>query len=73
LIFYKKRENNETYSLKSITINSLSILNLIRFSVLTLCIFGFSMDHVDIGFKLGQNDLLIQIRDLIWNIRHINF
>ena len=73
LIFYKKRENNETYSLKSIAINSLSILNLIRFSVFTLCIFGFSMDHVDIGFKLGQNDLLIQIRDLIWNIRHINF
>ena len=41
--------------------------------VLFLFMFGFTMKHVDSGFQLGQNNLLVQLRDIFWTIRNFKF
>lgn len=50
--------------------NPISYLKLLIILLFTFC---FSMEHVENGFVLGQNQLLINIRDLIWQIRHFIF
>jgi len=73
ILFYERRNPLETTSIKSFTSNNLSFRNLIKSLGFLLLVFGFSMDHVEIGFKLGQNNFLIALRDIFWNIRHLNF
>jgi hypothetical protein len=41
--------------------------------ILLTIIFYFSMEHVNVGFKIGQNGLLENLRDLFWKIRHLKF
>jgi hypothetical protein len=73
ILFYEKLNPLETMSIKTFISNNLSFRNLIKSFIFLLLVFGFSMDHVEIGFKLGQNDFLIALRDIFWNIRHLNF
>jgi hypothetical protein len=73
ILFYKKRNPLEKISLKTFSSNLFSFRNLLKSLIFLLLVFGFYMDHVEIGFKLGQNDFLIALRDLFWNIRHLNF
>ena len=73
ILFYEKRNPLETTSIKTFISNNLSFQNLIKSFIFLLLVFGFSMDHVEIGFKIGQNDFLIALRDIFWNIRHLNF
>jgi hypothetical protein len=73
ILFYEKRNPSESTTLKSLFIPLFSLKNGMKLLIFTLLVFGFSMDHVELGFKLEQNGFLKAIRDLFWNLRHINF
>ena len=73
ILFYKKRNPSETTSIKSLILHFISIKNFSKLLIFSIFVFGFSMNHVEIGFKLGQNGVLKAIRDVFWNLRHFNF
>jgi hypothetical protein len=72
LAFYSKNEIKKLFTLQTI-LSNLKIDVIFKFIILIFIVFGFSMFHVDLGFKLGQNGLLTSIRDLFWHIRHVRF
>jgi hypothetical protein len=71
-IFYQNYSNEEISLSKIFTFVKKKKF-VAEFIILLVLTFGFSMKHVDDGFLLGQNNLLTQIRDLFWQIRHLNF
>jgi hypothetical protein len=73
LTYYSKINTKKLTDLSSFLVKFLNVESLIKFVVLIFIVFGFSMYHVDLGFKLGQNVLLTSIRDLFWHIRHVRF
>lgn len=70
-LYYPKIKSLDTFSIQ---INDLqSVFFYIKIFVLFLFMFGFTMKHVDIGFQLGQNNLLVELRDIFWQIRNFKF
>ncbi len=72
-LFYLNIDKSLQYSLLQIFYKIISKNTLIKSLILLFFVFGFTMQHVDVGFKFGQNNLLIYLRDLFWNLRHLNF
>ena len=72
-LFYPEVERSRRFSYNEIKMYFSKISNLIKAVLLLVLLFGFTMKHVDVGFEFGQNGLLKQIRDLFWNLRHLNF
>jgi hypothetical protein len=73
ILFFEKRNPSESTTVKSILIHFFNLKNGIKLLLFLILIFGFSMQHVELGFKLGPNELLRSLRDLFWSIRHLNF
>lgn len=71
--FYQKNEVIDHFTIKNMLSRYSSIPFIRKLLILIILTFGFMMQHVDVGFKLGQNNLLLQLRDLFWNVRHFNF
>ena len=72
-LFYLDIDKSLQYSLLQIFNKIISKNTLIKSLILLFFVFGVTMQHVDVGFKFGQNNLLMQLRDLFWNLRHLNF
>ncbi len=70
-MYYPRISSVDTISFNSVLfINKFNYLKIIFLFVL---MFGFTMKHVDSGFQLGQNNLLVQLRDIFWTIRNFKF
>ena len=72
-LFYLDIDKSLQYSLLQFFNKIISKNTLIKSLILLFFVFGVTMQHVDVGFKFGQNNLLMQLRDLFWNLRHLNF
>ena len=72
-LLYKEIDKSLQYSFKQIFNKMISKNKIIKSLIILFFVFGVTMQHVDVGFKIGQNNLLIQLRDLFWNLRHLNF
>lgn len=72
-IFFKEIELTYKFSAIDIFKKMFSKGYLIKTFIILFFMFSFTMQHVDNGFIFGQNNLLIQLRDLFWQIRHLNF
>jgi hypothetical protein len=72
-LFYLDIDESLQYSVQQILNKMISKNILIKSLILFFFVFDITMQHVDVGFKFGQNNFLEQLRDLFWNLRHFNF
>lgn len=72
-LIYLKSNENFKITLKEIFEMLKKPIVLIKVFFIIVLMFGFSMEHVEEGFVLGQNKLLLNIRDLFWQLRNFRF
>lgn len=73
LTYFSKIDTKKLTDLSSFLVKFLNAESLIKFVVLIFITLGFTMFHVDLGIQFGQNELLTNIRDIFWQIRHVRF
>lgn len=72
-IYYKKINHSLKTSYKEILFHLFTIRNLLKLIILLTLTFFITMKHVDKGFLIGQNNLLQELRDNFWCLRHFIF
>lgn len=70
---FLKTNKDHYISLNDLFINLKKPVFYLKLISLFIIMFYFSMEHVENGFIIGQNHFLLNIRDLIWQIRHFHF
>ncbi len=72
-LLFMKSNNNYQISFRQFILLLKKPTFIFKILIIIVLMFGFSMEHVEEGFVIGQNQLLINIRDLFWQIRHLKF
>ena len=72
-VLLTKSNEGHSFSINEMIVIFKNPISYLKLLIILLFTFSFSMEHVENGFVLGQNQILINIRDLIWQIRHFIF